>query len=940
MKAKMLKIAGVKSEKEFYKKFPTEEAFMAKHGGEFRKAQAGYAAAISNPAFTNAMQGIGSTQMINPNLLGAMQNVTTSAANYQNSSFKPPSMGDYVTPLKEKAKIPGLLDMSIIGVGIDLDRAIKERKKAKTFKNVSEVVKQASTMRQDLPENQYVRPEDVALQADQMGMSPYGTGFDVLGAARDGMEIGGTPTEIQNMYNPGTLYDNLGYEPLDESDRMKQFKKGGDIPMAQAGLETMAIQTAVQVAPMIRQFQLDKTIGRATKKWTDQANLNLQQAAVNQALQNQFSSYMKDGGTLDVSDEYKWVSNSWQPQVIATFGEHKVSDLLRPPKDADMLRAGGHLKEYTPPSERAMSTERPDFQMGGELKTHWGGYAEPMSYNPYLPEGGETVMFKGQSHEESDGKGNTGIGVTFGDNPVEVERNEPAMKMKDGSSGDSSLVVFGNLKVPKGMLPGADGLNFKKYVANLSKSENKANKMVDKAIEKLDELDVITPYDRLSFNTLKAQIDGGNAKLKDIAQNKMDAAALQTAINDTVEEYGLETTDKGTIMAKKGAKIPKAQTGEKTQPRSIQDLNKDVMTVAEWFAENQNRLAENFYPSTDPLYKKMNLDKKVRSLSEKASEYKKNPNIKLSPDQQIYLKQYIQRQNYLIDTINAYNSALKSNKNNEPIVQSKKTKFPTTVSPSILERLSSAKPAAFVPPAEKPSFFDRYSDELMFAANQLLPYVRPSDVEGLDPNQLAGEALALTTNQLEPVQAQQFRPQLATPYSVSLQDIMNENEATFRAQQRLVGYNPALQSELAAQKYAANQKVLGEQFRMNQSIRDQISRENTNLLNQAQLQNLGILDRQYVRQAEAKSKTKATTQAALNSIAAKYAQNRLENRTLQVFENMYNYRFGPNFRAQNYQLAQFNIPNVYTAPDGKKYKMVETDEKSKNGSIVKALKNL
>ena len=38
MKAKMLKIAGVKSEKEFYKKYPTEEAFMKAHGKQFKKA--------------------------------------------------------------------------------------------------------------------------------------------------------------------------------------------------------------------------------------------------------------------------------------------------------------------------------------------------------------------------------------------------------------------------------------------------------------------------------------------------------------------------------------------------------------------------------------------------------------------------------------------------------------------------------------------------------------------------------------------------------------------------------------------------------------------------------------------------------------------------------------------------------------------------------------
>ena len=37
MKAQILKIAGVKSEKEFYKKFSTESAFMKKHGKELAK---------------------------------------------------------------------------------------------------------------------------------------------------------------------------------------------------------------------------------------------------------------------------------------------------------------------------------------------------------------------------------------------------------------------------------------------------------------------------------------------------------------------------------------------------------------------------------------------------------------------------------------------------------------------------------------------------------------------------------------------------------------------------------------------------------------------------------------------------------------------------------------------------------------------------------------
>jgi hypothetical protein len=108
---------------------------------------------------------------------------------------------------------------------------------------------------------------------------------------------------------------------------------------------------------------------------------------------------------------------------------------------------------------------------------------------------------------------------------------------------------------------------------------------------------------------------------------------------------------------------------------------------------------------------------------------------------------------------------------------------------------------------------------------------------------------------------------------------------------------------------------------------------------------LQILDTQAQRQAQALSNTKATTQAALNSIASKYAQNKLENRTLAVYENMYNYRYDPNFRLQNMQLAQFNIPTVgsttASTSDTKKAKGGKTVKKNNlNSSIVKALKNI
>src|SRR6185436_7129345 len=99
--------------------------------------------------------------------------------------------------------------------------------------------------------------------------------------------------------------------------------------------------------------------------------------------------------------------------------------------------------------------------------------------------------------------------------------------------------------------------------------------------------------------------------------------------------------------------------------------------------------------------------------------------------------------------------------------------------------------------------------------SSLWPYFRPSNQIPLDPNQLSGEMYALASNQLESVQAQRYNPVLDQVYDISLQDQLNANQADFNSIQRLTGNNPAAQSILAGQKYAANSGVLGEQFRLN-----------------------------------------------------------------------------------------------------------------------------
>jgi hypothetical protein len=796
----------------------------------------------------------------------------------------------------------------------------KQRKKTQQALALSDVTAQAATSRPVGTQRKYVRPEDMLVNPGETG-SPYGTGYDFLQMENGGF-IGGNPTEIQNMYNPGDLYSDLGYEPLDDSNQVKQFAYGGKAQFGTVeagqlgstfgsflggggGQQSGAGQIGSAVGGIAGNLllpgiggpigsalggALGGVIGGQSQKTMEQKQRriqgNLGSAALQQSLQGQFSGNMEQGGEL------KYLSHTWQPQTITKFGEYDMKDLLAPPKDADMLRAGGHLKEYTAPSERAMSTERPDFQMGGELQTHWGGYAEPISQNPYLPDGGETIMFRGQSHDESDGKGRTGIGVTYGNNPVEVERGEPAVKLKDGGTGQDSMVVFGNMKIPSYGVselndPKAKGMKFKRYAEDLSKIENKANKVSDKALKLIDETDGDDQFGLLSLSTANIMMKGSDMKLKDAAMKKQLAAGIQSAILDTAEELGLENDAlaKGKIKsAKGGGKFTSAQMGT-ALPNSYTDAMFNKFGPF-------NPLEEVVVQGVKP--KGESSKSKVAKAAAKAAPIKR----------QMATLDFTPRE--LTDDIS-------------PIVEIDSLK---TTTPGI-EKLKSFK--AIQPEEDK---FD-----LLDFANMLSPYTRPLLRNPLDPGQLAPEMMALATNVVEPVQAQQFRPMLEQTPTVSFQDQLNEIQAEANAARRLVGNNPAGQAAISAQAANAKNKVLGEQLRTNQMLQLESRRRNLATLNDATLKNLGILDQQFTRQAQARSATKAQAQLALNSIADKIARNRAETLQANVMSNMYpQYTFGPKGRIFNTGLTRFNVPTVAQGVDKK--------NTARNGSIVKAIKNL
>lgn len=942
------------------------------------------------------------------------------------------------------------------------------RKDAEQQKAVSDITLKASETRPEQIKRKYVRPEDIQNTGEEF-FPIYGVGTNVLARngirLQDGGGIGGNPTEIQNTYGNGSsIYEDLEYEPLVNPDQVKSFYHGGRLHQMQdgggtpwgaisgmatgIGQEAMGGQNAGgsmgntigSTAGMLIGGPIGGAIGgfvggiagnaldtnaKDMKKAQAATKRNITKMGLNSGFQSVNAgnaSYVRDGGDIPSYEEGGYMNPEYNPQVITMFGDHNDQDFADY-AHKDQYRAGGHLKAYTPPSERAMEIYEEggdvmSYGLGGELKTHWGGYAEPMSQNPYLPGTGETVMFRGKSHEERSPNGETGIGVTYGGNPVEVERGEPMVELEEGGVVDpqtgevqKSGVVFGNLKIPNQYLnllgdKSAKDKKFKNYVADLSKLEEKQNNLIETSTNELDGFTPITSFDKLKLSALQANIEGANMKLKEIADKKINAAHLQNAINDTAEEHGLVADD----LARGKVKIDKEamETREARWGDSIAKKAKDGVTTTKETTivpkkEREAYIAKGFKP--DPKNPNRLIRVKAAVTTTTPETTKIIPGVKgtgasaNTSQARPGGKAEEPWRRKMIAELNRGVTYEELAKKGHGTLSGLKKMFPNEYRPltgtaDVPERIERIPGTSVTTPGsseevtvdnggegggEKP----RFPWEMI--GNQLLNYIRPSDQEALDNAQLYPEMYALSSNQLEPVPAQGYQPDLGVPYDISFQDQLNANQADYRSAQRTMGYNPAAQANLNAQKYQANQGILGNQFRANQEMKDKVYGENRNILNQAKLTNLGVLDKQYERQSEALSNTKATAQSAINSISDKYAKNKLENRELGIYENLYKYRYDDKGRAINMNgLFQANIPTVgagnatqrqvpiYKA-DGKTidhYQLeemtpeeiaaqkqqdnplvpllatpginpnVQTKTKKRNGSIVKAIKNL
>ena len=1045
MKDQILKLAGVKSEAAFYKKFPNtpegEEAFMKMHGKAFKKAAMGASMVkkqltqltdFSNPPqaefgvkspYDPSISGFGKKPSLDtsaPRALGDLNGPT--AFGMRNSTDTSKMFGNYQSGqsigkgLDKKAGMPpikgekGSDATAYLQAGMDVVEGIsmiKDQnlavKQAKQNSMLTGVQAQAVGSQKQQPlKNYYTRPEDTIVQANQLG-SAYGTGTNIL-SAQDGAMVGGNPTEIQNTYDPNDVYTNLGYEPLNDSDKIKAFYHGGNIPRAQGGFETfMTEQGGGEALGNLSNMFINKGrgpsagskigggVGQAAGQFfggnvggkigkfagefiggaIDQSGKHIdefnQTSNTNMAgmmgsyMPQQFGNVLEDGG---------YISNDWQPQVITKFGEYNMDELFKPDPTMDTLRSGGSLKQnYIPPSARALQT----YDMGGDVSSsnlggvevESGGYLEPISYNPYNDGTGVTSMIRGQSHDEYDSKlGHSGVMLHAysPENKVEVERGELIREMEQGGEvgEDKSAVITGNLVYKN--LSGIPDTQYKKYegkkIKNIHKEialkDQKLNKKQEKNINALADFKHETPSDRLYLGTLEANKLGYDMQYADNATAANYFTEHQSIVNGTAKKYNLvaENLAKGkvtidkealkTSSAKWGDTIDKAQAGKYISKYKLApwEGNKDKLgakTKSMYNAQQWDKIAENlgFKGKGNKEFQEFLLKdpNRAKLIKSKSKELYGSEDVKL--DEKLGAAFNIPELGRApldtsgLKTLNTKTNLLGNN-------------FPNW-NEKLQERLQQ----------DVPELTKRKKDfDWMGVVNQALPYFRPSDQEELDPRQLTGEMYALSQNELEPVQAQTYQPQLQTPIDISLQDQLNEITAQTREAQRLARGNPEALAAIAAQAEMARNKVLGEQMRINQGQKAQTYAANIGTLNDAQLKNLQAYAVQQGKQDTAKSLTKATTQAALSSIASKFAQNQLANRQLAAMENLYNYRFDKSGRAVNMNpLAQFDLDIQSMTPaelkamatikeaQDKKAKSARTVA-SRNGSIVKAIKNL
>lgn len=659
---------------------------------------------------------------------------------------------------------------------------------------------------------------------------------------------------------------------------------------------------------------------------------NFQQAGFDASKPTNFSFTNATGNYLEGQQTY-----FPDEQSLRKFAENQRNVSIQ--SDSKGATATGYIKGY---------------KKGGKMKKAGDGWLG-MGYakdglqiedNKFTPISDDTLMINGSSHE------NGGTLVNYGGKTVEAEAGEPISIGQDGAA-----VIYGNLKNPvTGNKFKTDAMKLAKKEAKVNKLMDYSLALVNNAnpYDKWESLKFNAGAAMMQGAKMKSdQLKSSKEHLSELQQAMLDLnnEGLETARNGMKlpkAQRGIQLSDGRSVTYAQWVKmqnqktIPVQNTPPSTSPTGVNPLFQDAFkkmlaeapdyvkaqgynmfssyrdrakqqalwdesdktgkwvaapgkseheygiaadlqdnkgrrvgkgdkTAMEWIHQNASKYGLQFRMGHEPWHISLKSD---MGDGQWTGDYHPE-NYDSNPNNNIPLKGRAQYKG-----VNNPNASKKEEQSVDEFSIGRVKAPIFTPQPSTQQQTSSVKPFNYnwdMPPLPKP-----------------IP--SGTDAEGLQFEQILPEIYAGATNQEDPVWMQQFQPDLFQPYQVSLQDRRNRVTSQGRASRQYLENNANAQAVLAAGEYDAINNIDAEEFRINQGVGNDIINKNTALLNEAQLTNLKLADQQYVRQSTGKSKTKAADQGVLNSISNKVLQNRLENRTLQVYENLYpHYRFGDDY---------------------------------------------
>ena len=608
------------------------------------------------------------------------------------------------------------------------------------------------------------------------------------------------------------------------------------------------------------------------------------------------------------------------------------------------------------------------YENGGTLDNttiHKGGNAELISYNPYTP---ETIQYNGQSHD------NGGITIDYNGSPVEVE----------GGETQTGNIVFGNMKIP------GTKTKFKDASKQLAAEERKSAKILSKG-EELLSIDQLNAYRTLKTNSGKILTEVADKKLQEAAKTKQELALVQDAMLKS-KEQNKKMKDGGEIeIAKSGWKFnntsyegvdPKIKKFvELVEEKGYTGYSGPKSGVSERNTKSGRKSRHAVGDALDMMfddpfiYSKILQDKELTSYLYSngltaLNEY--DPNIAKKTGATVgHLHIGFDKGTPVADKFRhdatLFHPELKNKKppfipkpykgGNTPIKnapvgdvhEAPEISILPTVQP--INQIKKEDFANWYTQQFQPNVYNQNVSEEPFKGPSNFDYLKSIGNPTISPEQpvkklpsladsnklsfaeIAPEVGTLLSNiqGADFVQGQEYNPTLYTPYQVSFQDRINENNAQLKAMERMVPNNPSALSTLAAQAYQANNAVAAEQFRTNQGITNDIINKNVSIINDAEARNLALRDQQYARQAQAEANTKQQIFDAMSSISNKYSKNKKENVDIRLKETMF-----PNYRPSQdgkYEM-EFNgekwlfdpMSQTMTPLSKKKQEVTEVDE--------------